>query len=339
MKTKLSLMTFVVCWMPCLAVAQLDKPLVAVPAFVDRTGDHATRVAPGTYREKNVKVGSDRSLERSEKDGKYSEKESERDVYEKQLERDIEFSPGDWKLPAQASLVAADAVSSALQSSGKFRILDRSTAGGNAIESEKKFGWSTGSNDDLIKMCREKGAQFLVVGAISSFRIEKRAAEAYGVERRLILTKINLDIRVIDVQSTEVVYQGNPSETVKMQIPAGVTEFTEAYDWEGALRTAVMNSASAMATKLAQATGAEPQAELTVKVTLSSSPAGADILIDGDFAGNTPAEIAVPARRFQLKLQRQGYQPWENQIMPREGMSISPALEPMPKAPTSPPQE
>jgi curli biogenesis system outer membrane secretion channel CsgG len=336
MKTKLSLMTFVVCWMPCLAVAQLDKPLVAVPAFVDRTGDHATRVAPGTYREKNVKVGSDRSLERSEKDGKYSEKESERDVYDKQLERDIEFAPGDWKLPTQASLVAADAISSALQTSGKFRILDRTTGGMKAVGNERVFAATSGGNDDLIKVCREKNAQFLVVGSVSSFRIDKREGVAYGVTRRLFSTRVNMDLRVIDVASTEVVYQASPTKTVNVQLPEGITEFTEVYDWESVLRTAVAEAGAEMTAKLAQSTGVEPQAESTVKVTLSTTPAGADILIDGDFAGNTPSELAVPARRFRLKLQRQGYQPWENEVMPREGMSISPALELLPKPPAPP---
>ena len=336
MKTQLVSMILAVCWIPVPASAQNDKPLVAVPVFADRTGDHATRVAPGKYREKNVKVGSDSSLERSEKDGIFSEKKSQRDVHEKQLERDIEFAPGDWKLPAQASLVAADAISSALQTSGKFRILDRTTGGMKAVGNERVFAATSGGNDDLIKICREKNAKFLVVGAVSSFRIDKREGVAYGVTRRLFSTRVNMDLRVIDVASTEVVYQASPSKTVNVQLPEGITEFSEVYDWESVLRTAVTEAGSEMAAKLAQATGAEPQAESTVKVKLSTTPAGADILIDGVFAGNTPSEFAVPARRFRLKLQRQGYQPWENEVLPREGMTISPALEPLPKPPAPP---
>lgn len=339
MNLKLNAIIIAISWIPGIVSAQNDKPLVAVPAFSDRTGEHATRVAPGTYREKNVKVGSDRSFESAEKDGKYSEKESQRDVYEKQLERDIEFAPGDWKLPAQASLVAADAVSSALQTSGKFRILDRTTGGTKALGNERTFAAISGSNDDLIKICREKNAQFLVVGAISSFRIDEREGVAYGVTRRLFSTRVNMDLRVIDVASTEIVYQANPSKTVNAQIPEGMTKFSDVYDWERVLRTAVSEAASEMTTKLAQSTGSEPPPESTVKVNLKTTPPGADILIDGDFAGNTPSELAVPARRFRLKLQRQGYQPWENDIMPREGMSISPALEPTPKAPAPPAQE
>lgn len=340
MNSKLSLMILTVCSIPCLVPAQNVKPLVAVPAFIDRTGEHATRIAPGTYREKNVKVGSDRSLETSAKDGKYSEKESVRDVYEKQLERDIEFAPGEWKLPQQASLVAADAVSSALQTSGKFRILDRTTGGMKAVGNERVFAATSGGNDDLIKICREKNAQFLVVGAISSFRIDKREGVAYGVTRRLFSTRVNMDLRVIDVASTEVVYQDSPSKTVNVQLPEGMSEFSEVYDWESVLRSAVSEAASEMYMKLAQATGAVPQAESTVKVSLSTTPSGADILIEGDFAGNTPSELAVPARRFRLKLQRQGYQPWENEVLPREGMSISPVLEliPKPPSPDKPPQ-
>lgn len=339
MKNTLRSMIVGACWIPCLAAAQNNKPLVAVATFANRTGDHATRVVPGAYREKNVKIGSDRTKETSAKDGNYTEKESTRDVYEKQLERDIEFALGDWKLPSQASLVAADAVSSALQTSGKFRVLDRTTVGFRAVDNERTFAALSGANDELIKICREKNAQFLVVGAVSSFRIDKREGVAYGVRRRLYSTRVNMDIRVIDVGSTEVVYHGSPSKTVKVQLPEGVSEFSEVYDWESVLRTAVAEAGSEMAKKLAQSTGAEPVPEATVTVKLSTTPPGADILIDGDFAGNTPAELAVPARRFQLKLQRQGYQTWENSIIPREGMNISPALEPVPKAPAPVPAE
>lgn len=339
MKTKPNIAIVAAFLLPIPALAQDIKPLVAVPAFTDRTGDHATRVVPGVYREKNVRIGTDRIREIEERDGVRRETESTRDVHEKQLERDIEFAPGDWKLPAQASLVAADAVSSTLQSSGKFRVLDRSTAGLGAIDNERTFALTSYAMDDLIKICRERNAQFLVVGGLSSFRIDEREGVAYGVSRRLYSTRVSMDIRVVDVATTEIVYQSSPSKTVNVQLPEGITSFSEIYDWEHVLRSAVSESAAEMIAKLAQSTGAEAPTEATIKLSLNTTPPGADILIDGDFAGNTPAEIAVPARRFRLQLQRQGYRTWENDVMPREGMNISPTLEPAPAAPVPRPSE
>ncbi len=310
-----------------------ETPLVAVPAFADRTGDHATRVAPGTYREKNVNVGRDTTRESFTKEGKSVETSTSRDVYEKQLERDIEFAPGDWKLPQQASLVAADAVSSVLKSSGKFRILDRSTSGLKLIDNERSFELTSGSDESLIKICREKNASFLVVGALTSFRVDTREAVAYGVNRRTINTRVSMDIRVTDVGSTEIVYQAAPSKDVKIQLPEGVTSYTEVYDWEKVLRAAVEEAADDMIKKLAQGMGAEPLAEPSVLISVSTDPPGADILIDGDFIGNTPAEIEVPSRRFQMQLKRQGFQVWENAVTPKKGMNISPVLLPETKPP------
>lgn len=313
-----------------------EPPLVAIPAFADRTGDHATRVAPGTYREKNVNVGNDTTREASTNEGKSLETSSSRDVYEKQLERDIEFAPGDWKLPQQASLVAADAVTAAFKNSGKFRVLDRSTSGLKLIDNERLFAATSGADDSLIKVCREKNASFLVVGALTSFRVDTREGVVYGVNRRSINTRVSMDIRVTDVASTEIVYQAAPTKDVKIQLPEGVTSFTEVYDWEKVLRTAVEEAADEMIKKVAQGTGVEAPSEPSTLISISTEPPGADILIDGDFVGNTPAEIEVPSRRIQIQLKRQGYQIWENQVMPKNEMKISPALLPLPEPPSIP---
>lgn len=67
-----------------------------------------------------------------------------------------------------------------------------------------------------------------------------------------------------------------------------------------------------------------------VDISIESSPSGADILVDGVFRGNTPAVVPLPVRSLTLKLERQGYQPWEQTFTPDSGMRINPGLEPLP---------
>jgi curli biogenesis system outer membrane secretion channel CsgG len=305
------------------------KPLVAVPAFQNRTGEHVTRVVPGKYKEKNVKVGYDMKRETSEADGKRVETTSHRDVSEKQLERDIEFAPGEWKLPDGAAEIAADVVSQTLTDSGKFRVLNRATASLKQVDGERAF--SVTSGEDLasqIKVYRECNAQYLVSGAISNFRVDERAAEAYGVQRRVVNTRVTLDLRVVDVTTGEIAYQASPKKVVTLQIPEGVTQITDIYDWESTLRSAIGESAKEMVPHMARGTGAVADAPEQVEIQVESTPVGADIIIDNDFVGNTPAKVKVAKGRHTLKIERQGYQGWEKSIMADAGMKIAPHLEP-----------
>ena len=49
-------------------------------------------------------------------------------------------------------------------------------------------------------------------------------------------------------------------------------------------------------------------------VAISSSPAGAEISLDGSFVGNTPSSLSVPAGEHLVTVSRTGYQNWERKI-------------------------
>ena len=66
-----------------------------------------------------------------------------------------------------------------------------------------------------------------------------------------------------------------------------------------------------------------------VDVTINSTPANADILVDGIFRGTTPAVVPLSVKKMKLRIQRQGYQVWEMDVEPNSGMNINPALEPL----------
>jgi hypothetical protein len=57
-----------------------------------------------------------------------------------------------------------------------------------------------------------------------------------------------------------------------------------------------------------RASQAQPTAPCVVAIT--STPAGADILVDDEFAGNTPSTINIPAGRHVVTARKSGYQDW-----------------------------
>ena len=61
---------------------------------------------------------------------------------------------------------------------------------------------------------------------------------------------------------------------------------------------------------------AEPAAASSTQATLriESTPPGADIELDGAFAGNTPSEVGVAAGEHTVRVTKSGYKAWERKI-------------------------
>jgi hypothetical protein len=60
-----------------------------------------------------------------------------------------------------------------------------------------------------------------------------------------------------------------------------------------------------------EATGSAPEKTLLL---LSSTPTGADIEIDGIFAGQTPSSIPTLTGEHSIRIHKDGYEPWERKI-------------------------
>jgi hypothetical protein len=64
------------------------------------------------------------------------------------------------------------------------------------------------------------------------------------------------------------------------------------------------------------ASGASPTAGTgsQTAVTISSTPASADVEVDGKFVGNTPSTIPLAAGEHSIKVTKKGYKPWERKL-------------------------
>ena len=69
----------------------------------------------------------------------------------------------------------------------------------------------------------------------------------------------------------------------------------------------------------------------TSKISVSSTPANADIELDGSFVGSTPSLIDVPAGDHSVVVKKSGYKPWERKLKVTGGIvNISAELEKLP---------
>lgn len=58
------------------------------------------------------------------------------------------------------------------------------------------------------------------------------------------------------------------------------------------------------------------------KLQLESSPSGADIMLDGNFVGNTPSDIEVQEGDHTVTLKKSGFKDWERKMKVHGGSSV-----------------
>ena len=84
--------------------------------------------------------------------------------------------------------------------------------------------------------------------------------------------------------------------------------------------------------KTAGPSGETPSGDLeknTVYLMITSDPADARIIIDGDLRGSTPLTLSVPAGKYEIVIEKNGYYPWEAQVeLSQSRERISPSLLP-----------
>jgi hypothetical protein len=73
-------------------------------------------------------------------------------------------------------------------------------------------------------------------------------------------------------------------------------------------------------------TASADSADRWIVVDIESDPTRADILVDGAFSGTTPMKLQLPRKKITVRIERQGYQPWERQLVPSRDMRIQPVL-------------
>jgi hypothetical protein len=57
-------------------------------------------------------------------------------------------------------------------------------------------------------------------------------------------------------------------------------------------------------------------------VNVSSNPVGADVLVDGDFVGNSPAALTLAPGKHAVTVKMSGYKDWSKEITVQSGSEV-----------------
>lgn len=209
-----------------------------------------------------------------------------------------------------------------------FELIDRKTvdesiqeidfhhSGLVSADSSKRFGQMT-------------GATHLVYGVVDDPKAQENSFSGYGVETNKKSLSLDLVIRVVDIAKNTIVFSTRTtSSSSALRTEHSSHKNTGVH--RDLLLQAITQAAEQMHARFAQKSDPPTPVSMPKVAFAPTGPNGeslvAQIEIDGDWSGNTPAEIEMSSGRHTIKLTLDGYEAWEKIVNIRNGMNIAPTL-------------
>jgi hypothetical protein len=113
--------------------------------------------------------------------------------------------------------------------------------------------------------------------------------------------------------------KGSPDEPTTAATPPGASAIAR----EPSVKLAVhKETAGGSSSNVAQPDQPSSPAS-TAKVMVSSEPTGGDIYVDGNFMGNTPSLIELPAGSHTIRVEAKGEKPWSRTVTLTAGSKVT----------------
>jgi hypothetical protein len=186
--------------------------------------------------------------------------------------------------------------------------------------------WSKG------RVAATAGAHVVVLTTIQDLKTERGAPDVHGAADRVIAT---IELQALDVNGMTIFARKASGEadvpmSPKLQSPSSRPESRAA--WRAlssalaALRT-YLDEQRSLVNAPRRGSQDAPVGTMMVEFVIDSRPSNADVLIDGQYRGTTPQRVRLPNKPITIRIERQGFQPWERQLTPNADLRIEPVLE------------
>ena len=144
--------------------------------------------------------------------------------------------------------------------------------------------------------------------------------------------------KVYELQGPDLVYQVDycgsfqagqftPGQEVEFRVSTGEGRLYILHDvnkeyscqLEGTRKPDAQPGAAVQTAAVSPASAAAPS---TARISVASVPDGADIEIDGSFAGNTPSDLEIPEGERSIVVKKSGFKNWERKMKVVAGSSV-----------------
>jgi len=224
-------------------------------------------------------------------------------------------------VPFQIERMANDVLSVLLTQTGKFRVLERNKV--DSLLREINFNKSEWVNPKkAVKMGKLLGAEYIATGSITELGAEAKAFTGYGINTKNIVHNVSIEIKIIDTEKGEIIFGDLTSDMTMVQQSSNLTTYAGEEVYRKLIKNALAKSVNKLVTSLSGTPTQRSPGLGNHRITIISTPNGANIEIGGAIVGTTPAKLTLSEGVHQIRISKPGYRLWEKSIQVSDGMQI-----------------
>ena len=172
-------------------------------------------------------------------------------------------------------------------------------------------------------------ADALVTGSIIRYDVERRSFEGYGTSALQDIFRMSISLQILHVDTGRVQFSKSFDVERTQQYPVATSAPRQPIDRTSELLTLLLDQAQGdIRNALAQVAAGGGEASKFIRVRVTTSPAGADVILNGSYLGHTPYDLQVTQDSHELQLELAGYESWRRRIKVQPGMTIDVSLVP-----------
>lgn len=207
---------------------------------------------------------------------------------------------------------------STLLSLGQFTLADRMTIENSLTE----IGFSSASGlvdpAYAIQLGKMLGARYLAMGDVVEVVSRTTEFQGYGIKTQRTAFSVTVALRVVDAERGAVIFvdqETRSRESLPLKSLGVVAEGESLGVIQSLIREAIDNLVARFQERLLTVTKNAVASGKKVKITVDSSPQGADVEVAGIFYGNTPCELLLEEDAVaEITVSLPGYIPWVKRV-------------------------
>ena len=130
-----------------------------------------------------------------------------------------------------------------------------------------------------------------------------------------------MEVRLMAVAEIEKLGVAATGDATKAKALAMLQASANNGTWEPEARSRASEGAARIQATMKEASRASAPSGLA-RLSVSSTPAGADIEVDGSFVGNTPSDLSIAEGDHTIRIHKSGFKPWERKLKATAGSTV-----------------
>lgn len=167
-------------------------------------------------------------------------------------------------------------------------------------------------------------ADAIVTGSIVRYDEERRTFTGYGTSALQDVVRMSISLQILHVKTGKVQFSKVFDVERTQQYPVASSAPPKPVDRTSELLGALLEQAKGeMRNALSQVAAGGGEATKFIRVRVTTTPAGADVVLNGHYLGPTPYDLQViQDSTHELHLELSGHESWHRRIRVQPGMTI-----------------